>query len=157
MNGYEIVSLCLSGGAILISLISMRWTHKISKEQLELERITAELSTRQLQALEDELKNKTTPKFQVTISKFGKDDFFYIVNIGEATAHDVNFEIIDCNYNPLISDDFHEKFPCPEMKSQSKIKLFAAFGLGSPSRYQVKISWENTSGDSQNEIFWVTR
>lgn len=156
MSGYEFLTLLVSVGALLVSLASMRWTHKISKEQLEIERVTAQLSTRQLQVLEEEQKAKNMPKFQVTISKLGKSSCFYIVNIGEGSAYDVNFELIDCESSPLVSD-YYEKFPHPEMKPQSRVKLLAAFHMQSPLKYQVRLSWKDEFGAQQEESFWITK
>jgi hypothetical protein len=56
-----------------------------------------------------------------------------------------------------LTSDLSEKFPHPEMKPNSRVKLIAAMHLGSPLKYQVKLSWKNSSGESQSEIFWVTR
>lgn len=156
MSNFETLTLLVSVLAVIISTISLARTRKLAKEQLELERVTAELSRLQIQSLEEDRESKTKPKFNVTLSKLGKSSFFYISNTGEGTAYEVNFELVDCEDSPLKSD-LSEKFPHPEMKPNSRVKLIAAMHLGSPSKYQVKLSWENFSGESQSEMFWVTR
>ncbi|MAD45463.1 MAG: hypothetical protein CMI02_07715 [Oceanospirillaceae bacterium] len=156
MSNFETLTLLVSLLAVIISTISLVRTRKLAKEQLELERVTAELSRLQIQSLEEDRESKTKPKFNVTLSKLGKSSFFYISNTGEGTAYEVNFELVDCEDSPLTSD-LSEKFPHPEMKPNSRVKLIAAMHLGSPSKYQVKLSWKNSSGENQSETFWVTR
>ena len=156
MSNFETLTLLVSLLEVIISTISLVRTRKLAKEQLELERVTAELSRLQIQSLEEDRESKTKPKFNVTLSKLGKSSFFYISNTGEGTAYEVNFELVDCEDSPLTSD-LSEKFPHPEMKPNSRVKLIAAMHLGSPSKYQVKLSWKNSSGENQSETFWVTR
>jgi len=156
MSGYEQLSLLVSVLAVAISTVSLVRTRKLAKEQLELERVTAELSKLQIQSLEEDRVSKTKPKFNVTLSKLGQSSFFYISNTGEGSAFDVNFELVDCDDSPLIGD-FPEKFPHPEMKANSRVKLMAAMHMGSPLKYQVKLSWKDEAGGSQDEIFWVTK
>lgn len=156
MSAYEQLSLLVSVLAVIISTVSLVRTRKLAKEQLELERVTAELSKLQIQSIEEDRASKKKPKFNVTLSNLGKSSFFYISNTGQGSALDVNFELVDCDDNPLTGD-FSEKFPHPEMKANSRVKLMAAIHMGSPLKYQVKLSWKNESGESQNEIFWVTR
>lgn len=156
MSGYEQLSFLVSVLAVVISTVSLVRTRILAKEQLELERVTAELSKLQIQSLEEDRVRKTKPKFNVTLSKLGKASFFYISNTGEGSAFDVNFELVDCDDSPLTGD-FSEKFPHPEMKANSRVKLMAAMHMGSPLKYQVKLSWKDEAGASQDEKFWVTR
>ncbi|WP_123420599.1 hypothetical protein [Gallaecimonas pentaromativorans] len=156
MSGYETLTLLVSVTAVIISTVSLVRTRKLAKEQLELERVTAELSRLQIQTLEEDRESRTKPKFNVTLSKLGKSSFFYISNTGEGTAYGVNFELIDCDDSPLTGD-FSEKFPHPEMKPNSRVKLYAAMHMGSPLKYQVKISWKNAAGEYEDDIFWVTK
>ncbi len=156
MSGYEQSSLLVSVLAVVISTVSLVRTRKLAKEQLELERVTAELSKLQIQSLEEDRVSKTKPKFNVTLSKLGKSSFFYISNTGEGSAFDVNFELVDCDDSPLTGD-FPEKFPHPEMKANSRVKLIASMHMRSPLKYQVKLSWKDEAGENQDEIFWVTR
>lgn len=156
MSGYEILPLLVSVIAVVISTVSLVRTRKLAKEQLELERVTAELSRLQIQNLEEDRASKTKPNFNVTLSKLGNSSFFYISNTGAGTAYDVNFDLIDCDDSPLTGD-FPEKFPHPEMKPNSRVKLMAAMHMGSPLKYQVKLSWKDVVGEPQEETFWVTK
>lgn len=156
MSGYETLTLLVSVIAVVISSVSLIRTRKLAKEQLELERVTAELSRLQIQTLEEDRESKTKPKFNVSLSKLGKSSFFYISNTSAGTAYDVDFELMDCDDSPLTGD-FPEKFPHPEMKPNSRVKLIAAMHMGSPLKYQVKLTWKDAVGEAKDDIFWVTR
>ncbi|MDO6775611.1 MULTISPECIES: hypothetical protein [unclassified Shewanella] len=155
MSKYEIISSLVSLLAIVVSSVSLIRTRKLAKEQLELERVTAELSKLQIESIELEKADKIKPKFNVSLTKLGKSYSFYISNTGQGSAFDVRFELVDCENSPLCSD-VEEKFPHPEMKPNTRVKLIAAICLGSPLKYQAKITWKDLEKESHEELFWVT-
>lgn len=155
MSKYEILSLLISALAVLVSSVSLVRTRKIAKEQLELEKVTAELSRLQIESFNEEKFNKDKPIFAVTLTKLGKSYSFYISNTGQGSAYNVKFELVDCRDSPLCSD-LKEKFPHPEMKPNSRVKLIAAIHMGSPMKYQARLSWQNKDGENFNETHWVT-
>ena len=156
MSKFEILSLIISTLAVVISCVSLVRTRKLAKEQLELERVTAELSRLQIESIAEEKSDKTKPKFNVNLTKFGKSYNFYISNTGQGSAYNVEFELIDCNDSPLSTHELQDMFPHQEMKPNSRIKLMAAIHTGSPRKYQVKLTWENADGEKYDETFWPT-
>lgn len=156
MSKFEILSLLISTLAAVISTVSLFRTRKLAKEQLELEKVTAELSKLQIESIAEEKSNKTKPKFNVNLTKLGKSYNFYISNTGEGSAYNVDFELIDCEDSPLSTHELQDMFPHPEIKPNSRVKLMAAIHLGSPIKYQAKLTWENESGEKHEEIFWPT-
>jgi len=156
MSKFEVLSLLISALAAIISTVSLMRTRKLAKEQIELERVTAELSRLQIESIAEEKSNKTKPKFNVNLTKLGKSYSFYISNTGQGSAYNVNFELIDCEDSPLSSHDLQDKFPHQEIKANSRVKLLAAIHMGSPRKYQVKLTWENESGEKYEEMFWPT-
>lgn len=152
MTNFEIISLCISILAVIISTISLIRTRKIAVEQLELEKITANLSKLQIEGLEKENLKKTKPKFKVNITKLGSSYYFYIHNAGEGNAYDVHFELIDCQDSPLTRE-LEEKFPYKDMKPGTRVKLVAAFHAQSPRKYEVKLTWKEESGNIESETF----
>lgn len=155
MSEYEIISSVVSLLAIIISFVSLARTRKLAKEQLELERITAELSKLQIENIKQQKAEITKPKFNVSLNKLGTSYYFYISNTGQGSAFNVNFELVDCECSPLVSDA-DEKFPHPEMKPNTRVKLLAAIAMGSPLKYQAKITWKDLENNNHSEIFWVT-
>lgn len=156
MSKFEILSLLISTLAAVISCVSLVRTRKLAKEQLELERVTAELSRLQIESIAEEKSDKTKPKFNVNLTKFGKSYNFYISNTGQGSAYNVDLELIDCNDSPLSTHELQDMFPHQEMKPNSRIKLMAAIHMGSPRKYQVKLTWENADGKKYDETFWPT-
>lgn len=157
MTPYELLTLLASVIAVIISAVSLVRTRKLAAEQLELERITAELSRLQIKSLEEQEVLKTKPQLNVAITKIGNSTNFIISNTGKGSAYDVNLELVDCPDNPLITSDADEKLPSPEMRPNSRIKLLAAMHMSSPLTYQVKLTWRESSGEQQSEIHWVSR
>ncbi|VXD04884.1 conserved hypothetical protein [Pseudomonas sp. 8Z] len=43
------------------------------------------------------------------------------------------------------------------MKPNSRIKLLAGMHMNSPLKYQVKLIWQESSGEELSEIHWVSR
>ncbi|WLP93867.1 hypothetical protein [Psychrobacter sp. M13] len=156
MSKFEVLSIIISILAVGISTISLVRTRKLAKEQLELERITAELSRLQIESIAEEKTNKTKPKFNVSLTKMGKSYNFYISNTGQGSAYNVNFELIDCEDSPLFNSELIDMFPYQEMRPGSRIKLLASLHFNSPSKYQSKLSWEDENGNKNEEIFWTS-
>ncbi|MCE6976203.1 hypothetical protein EI534_01895 [Pseudomonas frederiksbergensis] len=155
MSLFETLTLLISVLAIVVSTVSLVRTRKISEEQLKLEKVTAELSARQIQEIEEQKSLKNKASMHVRINKLGDGSEFVIANNGQGSAYDVDFELIDCDHNPLY--DVKNRLPHPVLKSRSVIKLKAAFHMGSDVKYQAKVSWRNEEGAVQDEIFWVSR
>lgn len=103
MTLYEMLTLFASIIAIVISAASLVRTRKLAAEQLELERITAELSRLQIKSIEEEENLKTKPQLNVAITKLGSSSHFIISNTGKGSAYMVCLELIDCKDNPLTS------------------------------------------------------
>ena len=110
MSKFEILSLLISSLAVMISTVSLMRTRKLANEQLELEKVTAELSRLQIERIAEEKSNKSKPKFNVNLTKLGKSYSFYISNTGQGSAYNVNFELIDCEDSPLSLHDLQINF-----------------------------------------------
>lgn len=156
MSKFEMLSLIISILAVGISTISLVRTRKLAKEQLELERITAELSKLQIENIAEEKIIKTKPKFNVSLKKMGSSYNFYISNTGQGSAYNVNFELIDCENSPLFTSELLDMFPYQKMKPGSRIKLLASLSFNSPIKYQSKLSWEDENSNRYEEIFWTS-
>lgn len=149
--------ICISILAIIISTVALIRSNKVAQEQLKLERVTAELSKKQLELLQAEEASKAKPKLNVTIQQLGQNNCFYITNRGSVNIYNVNFELIDLQPrdHPLL--DAHEKLPHKELRAESVLKLRAVFHIGSPSKYEVKLSWTDEQGNPFEELFYPTR
>lgn len=151
----SIVALAISATSLIRSRKLAEDQSKLAAEQLALERITAELSRLQIKNISEQDALRTKPRLNVAITKMSDSSHFVIANTGQGSAFELNLELLDCTDNPII--DAAEKLPYPEMKPSSRVKLLAAMHMGSPSTYQVKLTWKEMSGEQKEEIFWVSR
>lgn len=156
MTLYELLTLLASIIAIFISAVSLARTRKLAAEQLELQQITAELSKLQIKSIEEQENLKTKPQLNVAITNLGNSSYFIISNTGKGSAYKVNLELVDCQDNPLTSE-VNQILPYAEMKPNSRIKLLAVLHANSPLKYQVKLIWQESSGEELSEIHWVSR
>lgn len=149
--------ICISIIAVIISTVALIRSRKVAQEQLRLEKITAELSKKQLELLQAEEDSKAKPKLNVTIQQLGQSHCFYITNRGNITIYNVNFELMDLHSrnNPLM--DAQEKLPHKELRAENALKLRATFCLGSPLTYVAKLSSQDEHGNSFEERFYPTR
>jgi hypothetical protein len=70
MSKFEILSLLVSTLAAVIACISLVRARKLAKEQLELARVTADLSRLQIESIAEKKSNKIKPKFNVNLTTF---------------------------------------------------------------------------------------
>lgn len=104
MTMYELLTLLASIVAVVISAVSLVRTRKLAAEQLELARVTAELSRLQIKEISEQDALKTKPQLNVAITKIGNSSNFIISNTGQGSAFDLNMELIDCQDSPLLND-----------------------------------------------------
>lgn len=74
---------------------------------------------------------------------------FHIVNIGDATAHDVNFELElnEGQENPLVRGDYNEKLPIVVLRTGDRIEFLAALTLGSGGVFNARWRWRDENGN----------
>lgn len=170
MSTYEILTLLASLVAVIISATSLvrsrqvateqlklseehfKLNQKIAEDQSKLNEVTAKLSSYQIKEIEEQQRLKQKPAINVRFSKLGKMSELVIANTGQGSAYDVNVELVDCEDNPLMRTQ--QLLPHPEIRPASTLKIPAAFHLGSPLRYQVRVSWKDVDGE-QEYTFWV--
>ncbi|QDT10526.1 hypothetical protein [Planctomycetes bacterium K23_9] len=151
----EFLTLAISLVSVIIAVTSLIRTRGIAAEQLKLEAITAKLAERQLSQIEEEAHDRTQAKLHVDLTKLGKNWKFLIANRGEGSAFNLRLELIDCADSPLSQSEVSEKFPYPELKTQSRIKLIAGIHMQSPRTYQVRLTWEDSRDVEHVEDFHV--
>ena len=154
MTLYEYFILLISVLAIVISAVSLIRTRRIASQQLELERITAELSAKQLQFLEAEETALSKAKIDVELEGYGSDYNLIVTNVGGAVARDVSFSIE--GESPVLDGEYKEKFPIRELRSGKSVSLCAALSMGSPSQYNVLVHWKNPDDSEEQDEILIT-
>jgi hypothetical protein len=154
MTHVDFLTLSISILSVIIAAVSLIRTRKLAAEQLELERVTAELSAKQIEQIERDDQQRQRPDFHVDLTKLGNDHYFLVANRGDGSAFELNFELVDCSNSPLYADSVR-MFPYAELKSQARVKVPAAVHLGSPSSYNVRLTWKERDGTEKSEDFTV--
>lgn len=167
MTTNEVLTLFVSLVSVVIAVTSLARARKtaadqlrlaqehlrLSEKQVELDEIAASLAAKQIQQIEEEYLQKRQPRFHVDLAKLGKSYHFLIANRGGGTAFNLNAEVVDCHDSPLVGGD---KLPAPELRADSRLKLLAAIHLGSPQTYLVRLTWEDSDGNSNTDDFHVS-
>jgi hypothetical protein len=152
MTNVDFLNISISLISVIISAISLSRTRKLAAEQLELERVTAELSAKQIAQIERDDQQRQRPDLHFDLIKIGKEYYFLLANRGDGSAFDLNFELIDCLDSPLYEDSIR-MFPYPHFKSNAELKIPAAIHLGSPNSYKVRLTWRERDGSEKSEEF----
>jgi hypothetical protein len=84
---------------------------------------------------------------RLDLVKEGSGYKFKLVNIGQAEAKNIEFELIDIDEkrDPIPQSEY-DKFPVPMLSPGGAVSLIAAIAMGSPTSYTAKVSWESPGG-----------
>lgn len=154
MTLYEYFTLLISLLAIVISALSLIRTRRTASQQLELEKITAELSAKQLKFLKAEESEHSKAKIEVELEGYGSDYNLIVTNVGGAVARDVSFVIE--GESPVLDGEYKEKFPIRELRPGKSVSLCAALSMGSPSQYNVLVHWKNPDDSEEQDEILIT-
>ena len=156
MTSFEIFSIFISLLAVIISAVSLVRTRKISAQQLELEKITAELSQKQLENLHLDAAVKAKAFIDVELIKSGTKYKIAITNTGGSEAQNIDFHIAE-DRNPLVGNDYAEKIPIKSLKPGKAVYLLAAISSGMPASFNGCVRWKNPDGSQEKDDFILTR
>jgi hypothetical protein len=151
MTKYEILTLVVSLLAIIVSAVSLVRTRKIAAQQLELEKITAELSKKQLEEILKSNENALKASVEVELQSSGDNKNLIICNKGRAEAKNVSIKVLG-DYDPTTKDDFDSKIPIKSLRPGKRVSLFASGAFGTPSRYDIEVTWDNPNGEKCTDI-----
>lgn len=154
MTKYEILTLVVSLLAVTVSAMSLIRTRKIAAQQLDLEKITAELSKKQLEKIIESEEVALRASIEVELQHSGNDNELVIYNSGKAEAKNISIKILG-DYNPIISSDFESKIPIKSLKPGKMVSLIAVSEFGTPSSFDIEVTWENPNGEKHTDIQMV--
>lgn len=156
MTTFEILSISTSLFAVAVSGMAFIHGIVISKRQRGLQAQTEELQRLQIEAASRESKASQEACLNVHIARFNRSKSFVIANTGGGSAYNLRFELVDPPENPIPCDEL-TVFPWEELKPRQNVKILAAFHANSPSKFAVRLSWSDSSGDPREELFTVPR
>ena len=149
MTRFELLYLLTTLLSVVVATVALLRTRR-------LDRITAELAAKQLELLNRADRERNQATLVAELVREGQQKFaFYISNPGDAMAHDVNFELLDCEASPLVKGDYEQKIPAPSIAPGGRIRLVAALHLSSPLTYQARVSWRNPDQTTASQEFFL--
>jgi len=138
----------------LIAVISLARTHKVAERQLELQRIAADLSAKQLEILNAEESALSKAQIDVELERYEAGYRFVIRNVGGSEARDVNVAIE--GGNPVVESEYRNKIPITVLRPGKSVELLAARASRSADRYNVLVRWKNPDGSQEKDEQFVS-
>jgi hypothetical protein len=89
------------------------------------------------------------------ISVGRNDHRMKVFNRGRSSAKNVRIDFPNGN-EILIESDLQEKFPMPSLEPQQSVELIAAVCMDSPRRMDVRIVWDDQSGNDREKLLHLT-
>lgn len=148
MTDFEILTVVIACIAALISIYTLTEQRKLQKESNELQKATSVLAKKQLEIIIREDEEKSSARLKLDLVKDGNGYKFYITNIGNVEASNVELELLldKPEHSPLVKSDYDSKFPAPKIPPGNSISLLAALSMGKPTAFNAKLKWTNPDG-----------
>ena len=158
MSDFETLTLVFSAVALLVSLVVWNGQRKLQREANDLQRVTAELSRKQLQLIKEQEGRKFTAKLALSLTTDGEGYKLVLKNEGEADALAVDLRPIGTTVenNYLITSELEEKLPIKRLRSGESVRFLAAIASGTPIVSEFHVSWHNADGTTGMEDFSVS-
>ena len=157
LNFQQIVTAAIAVLGAVIAFVSLYRTGKIQRQQMKLHAKQEELIDLQLESLRKQATAAHAPPqekadVRVDLERQGNDYKFIITNWGRVPAREVRFALAvkEGGTTPLISGDYDEKIPIPELAPGGRCPLFAALTFGTGTAFQGMWSWRNPDGSEES-------
>lgn len=157
----QIITWLIALVAATISVVSLHRTSRVQEQQLRLQKKQEELTDLQLEALRKQaamaaFTSAAAPAqgkadVRVDLERVGRGDFkFFITNWGTVPAREVTFdlELAEGARSPLVSGDYDQKIPIPELAPGSRVPLWAAITMGMGTSFPARWAWKNPDGST---------
>jgi len=142
VSDFEKLSLSISIVALIISVVSIVRARKTQSAFLELEKVHAELSKKQLQEFDEIENNKNKTDLSISIINGN----MYIRNRGNAVATEITLEFSNVEDDCIIGSE-KSKLPYLMLNANEEIKLIAAYNTcEAPQLVPIKMNWKNMDG-----------
>jgi len=149
----EIISTSISLLAVVVSVVALLRSRRNHAQLLELERVHADLSQRQIEEMEERKREALKAKLVVRLDKDDQGYKFVITNKGQSTASNIYFALErDNEHNPLVPEDFDHKNPFPALAPNEHYHLLARIPREDCQlTYEISLRWNNQD-DTQERI-----
>ena len=150
LNLQQVVTAAIAIVAAVISLVSLHRTWKVQRQQMRLQVKQEELIDLQLESLRKQASATQAPPqekadIRIDLEQQGRESKFVITNWGRVLATDVTFnlDLREGRTSPLVSGDYDEKIPIPELAPGARCSLLAALTFGTGTTFQARWTWRN--------------
>ncbi len=159
MTKYEIISSLISLLAVVVSFYALYRSKKNHDQLIEIEKVHAKVSERELVEYEKRDRNAQKAVLSVRMVSDGKGYKFVITNQGEAEAKNIYFGLEEGNeHNPLVQYDFDQKTPYRILGPGDSYHLQAYIPTSvRQSAYSVSLRWDNADGSQERILRSVAR
>lgn len=174
MTLYEHLDTIIALLGVIVAVVSLVRTRRLDERQNRFSEKQEELTDLQLQLLRREVAHQAalpsaTPQpapppavapadVRATLEHAGNGERFVITNWGYGPARNVNFQIRrrEGRSSPLVSGDYDEKNPIPELLPGDRVTFIAALTFGSGTTFDALLTWQNEDGSEQQRETRVT-
>ena len=157
MTEFEALSILVACLALIVSLVTFSGQRRLQREANDLQRVTADLSKKQLALIEQQEKEKNSAHLSLSLVREGRGYSLVLRNIGQVVASAVELESLGQGVEDVLvaTDEVEAKFPLARFRPTEEVRLSAGVYLGSPAVFQVRLRWRNPVGDACEEEYKV--
>jgi hypothetical protein len=149
MTSFEFYSLFISILAVVAYAVALIRTRILSKKQIELEQVTADLSQKHLQQIREAELEKTKAHIDLELINNGPNNqYLYIKNTGQSEAKNVKIKLLGENF-PFFEREFTERIPIKILKSGKQVGLWFSDEIKPIYSYDFEVSWVNPDGETK--------
>lgn len=158
MTTFELLTICIAVLAVIVSATSLYRTARVSSEQIDLQRTTAALASKQLEMLQNQEESSSRAHLAFRLENQKPNPKFVVENVGTAPASNVSFELAPQGplRLPLMASSFEETFPIPTLAAGSSVSAPAYFTLASATAFKVMVRWIDPDGQQREQETYVS-
>jgi len=158
MTTFGLISVLLSGLAMLLSLIVWNGQRKLQREANDLQKVTAELSKKQLPQINSQESDRQKARLCLELARQGNGYRLILSNAGPADAFVVDLRPTgrSVDNHPVVESELKEKFPHKRLRTGDQIRLIAGIAGDGPPVHEFHVTWKNEDGSTAMEDFTVT-
>jgi hypothetical protein len=139
----EFVGPAISIVALFVAVVSLLRTRNYREQQLDLQRVIADLARKQLERLNREDEAAGMGCLEIELLPHGNAHQFVVTNVGDRVVREVDFQVEPHGggSNALVKSDYERKFPVPLLQPNGYATALVALAMGSATAYTVTLRW----------------
>lgn len=157
MSEFEVLSLVVACLALIVSLAVWSGQRKLQRESNDLQKVTAELSKRQLELIDQQQRAASKAELSLSLTEQNRGRKLTLRNLGPSDAYNIELESLGTGAEDtlVVKQEIDEKFPLQRLRPTEEVRLTAAVHYGSPMVFKIKLRWEDSVGHLYEEVFPV--